>query len=60
MSNEAMNWRLLLADLQEIALEGGYAIEEHKDVTLARRGGMDRPINLTDVAQELAKRGWSK
>lgn len=55
-----MNWRLLLADLQEIALEGGYAIEEHKDVILARRGGMERPVNLTDVAQELAKRGWNK
>lgn len=56
---QAVNWRSLLADLCEIALEGGFAIEEHKDAMLARRG-MDRPVNLTDLAQELAKRGWSK
>lgn len=55
----AENWPLLLADLIAIAEEGGYAVSEHKGDKVAAPL-RDRRANLTELAQELAKRGWRK
>lgn len=54
-----MNWRELETELCEIAQEGGYHIIEQKSDKLAVPE-RDRRANLTDLAQELTKRGWRK
>jgi hypothetical protein len=54
-----VNWRELEAELCNIAEEGGYVVSEYKGDKVAAPS-RDRRANLSELAQELHKRGWRK